>query len=88
MGDDVTSSFKYPLSRETNAAEPGTLEFFLLERYVLFAKARSGLRIGHIHHHPYPVAQAEVSRFDTRLFDLNGFEPPRTRRTTSWAHPA
>jgi len=75
-GDASTSTFHYRLSRETKAAEPGTLEFFLVERYLLFAKARNGLRVGQIHHSPYPVAEAQVTGYDTHLFSLNGFAPP------------
>jgi len=37
-------------------ARPGTLEFFLVERYVLFARdARGGLHAGRVHHAPYRV---------------------------------
>jgi len=75
-GDAATSVFDYHLSRETKLAEPGTPEFFLVERYLLFAQTRNGLRWGQIYHTPYPVAQAEVSHFDTRLFELNDFAPP------------
>lgn len=74
-GDAATSVFDYHLSRETKLAEPGTPEFFLVERYLLFAQTRNGLRWGQIYHTPYPVAQAEVSHFDTRLFELNDFAP-------------
>jgi len=75
-GDVVTSAFDYTLSSAVAPAEFGTLEFFLVERYLLFAKAPGGLRIGQIHHTPYPVAQATVRKWDDRLFALNDFEKP------------
>lgn len=75
-GDSATSVFDYRLSPETSLAEPGTLEFFLVERYLLFSWTTRGLRWGQIHHLPYPVAQAVVSRHDTHLFELNGFTAP------------
>jgi uncharacterized protein YqjF (DUF2071 family) len=39
---------------ESAQAEPGSLEFFLIERYVLFSATRGGeLREGHVHQQPY-----------------------------------
>ncbi len=37
-------------------AGPGTLEHFLVERYLLYALADHRLYRGQVHHHPYPVA--------------------------------
>jgi uncharacterized protein YqjF (DUF2071 family) len=75
-GDSVTSAFHYRLSSSVAPAELGTFEFFLVERYLLFAKAPDGLRIGQIHHTPYPVADATVDQWDDRLFALNDFSSP------------
>jgi hypothetical protein len=45
-------------------AAPGTLEYFLVERYLLFAQHRNGsLMTGQVHHEPYrlrPVQSLEV----------------------------
>lgn len=50
------------------AAEPGTLEFFLAERYLLYARARDGaLRCGQVHHAPYPLQDAELADWDESL---------------------
>ncbi|MEO6787989.1 MAG: DUF2071 domain-containing protein, partial [Chthoniobacteraceae bacterium] len=59
-------------------AEPGTLEFFLIERYVLFSSDREGtLHEGRVHHAPYRIHTplvSEVSAGPARLagFDLKG----------------
>lgn len=58
-------------------AQPGSLEFFLLERYLLFADTRSGLRAGRVHHDPYPFRGVELLDWSERLFTLNDFESPR-----------
>ncbi|NQV24762.1 MAG: DUF2071 domain-containing protein [Rhodopirellula sp.] len=43
------------------SAEPGTLEHFLAERYVLYASDHWGrLRRGRVHHSPYPLRSAEI----------------------------
>jgi uncharacterized protein YqjF (DUF2071 family) len=41
-------------------AEPGTLEFFLVERYVLFAQSPRGIYEGRVWHAPYKVTGGEV----------------------------
>ena len=63
---------------EERAAEPRTLEFFLLERYVLFSptRTRGVSRRGRVHHEPYRFADADVTEFDPRLFALNGLAVP------------
>jgi uncharacterized protein len=40
---------------ELGSADPGTLEFFLLERYVLYTRTRRKLLTVQVHHRPYPL---------------------------------
>lgn len=59
-------------------AEPGTLDAFLIERYVLFSHAAKHRRLyaGRVTHEPYRIATPAVHELDTSLFELNGFDPP------------
>lgn len=50
-------------------AEPGTLEFFLFERYLLFATGKEGLKIGQVFHTPYQLCEAKCETIATDLFD-------------------
>ncbi len=51
-------------------AEPGTLEFFLLERYLLFSRKRDGeLFCGRVHHEPYQFAEVSVTKAGTEPLD-------------------
>jgi hypothetical protein len=55
-------------------AQPGTLEFFLVERYVLFAAdARSGLYAGRVHHAPYRVSVPGLERWTAGPVQAAGF---------------
>ena len=74
-GQKDASLFEYRFNSETRIAEPGSLDFFLLERYVLFANTRRGLRIGRVQHEPYPLKATLVSRQDQQAFVWNGFQP-------------
>lgn len=55
-----------PLGPVVPAAE-GTLEHFLIERYVLYAAARGRLYRAQVHHRPYPVQAAEVAQVEESL---------------------
>ncbi|HSU85713.1 MAG TPA: DUF2071 domain-containing protein [Chthoniobacterales bacterium] len=68
--------FEYARGAELPAASPDSLEFFLIERYRLFAVANGRLRRGTVFHRHYPLCTAEVSAWDDHLFALDGFAAP------------
>jgi uncharacterized protein len=57
------------------AAAPGTLEHFLLERYVLYAAAGGRLFQARVHHAPYPVQAATVTGLEEDLLAAAGLVP-------------
>jgi uncharacterized protein YqjF (DUF2071 family) len=59
-------------------AQPGTLEHFLVERYILYSTARSRLYRGQVHHHPYPLQSAEVRSLDENLLAAANIARPDT----------
>ena len=58
------------------SARPGTLEHFLVERYILYAVSRSRLYQGRVHHTPYPLQTAKVLSLDESLLAAAGLERP------------
>jgi uncharacterized protein YqjF (DUF2071 family) len=59
------------------AAAPGTLEHFLAERYLLYARGRRGrLLRGAVHHAPYPLQRAEVTECEETLIAAAGIARP------------
>lgn len=44
------------------AAAPGTLDHFLVERYILYAASADGLHRARVHHAPYPLQPGVVER--------------------------
>lgn len=62
---------------EPRAAEVGSLEHFLAERYLLYTTARDGsLRRGAVHHTPYPLQSAEILEVEESLIAAGGVERP------------
>lgn len=70
--------FHYHSAGNPRTAEPGSLEFFLVERYILFATPdHKRLATGQVYHTPYPIHDAHVAAWDDQLLSLNGFDPPQ-----------
>ena len=50
-------SVRYRVGRELGPSSPGTIEHFLLERYLLFVAHKGKLQVGQVHHAPYPACE-------------------------------
>lgn len=74
--EGMASRYVYEPTGSFQPALPGSLEFFLVERYVLFAEVRPGrLAMGRVFHPPYLIAEAAVPTWDPHLLQLNGLDP-------------
>ena len=73
-------SFHYRARGPVRHATPGTLDHFLVERYLLYAwnPKRQRLSHGRVAHTAYPLHDAEFTAGDDTLFALNGL--PRVKR--------
>ncbi len=70
-------------------ARPGTLEHFLAERYVLYARSRSGRMLrGRVHHAPYPLQAATLHALDETLVAAAGIALPRPGEPPPLVHYA
>ena len=74
-GTDVTASFEYRGVGVERESDPETLEFFLLERYYLYAyhATRRSLFRGQVAHSPYRYRNAEVRKLSTLPLKYDGF---------------
>lgn len=71
------SRFVYGPGESLGTAEPGTLEFFLIERYVLFSQPSAGrLATGRVWHPPYQLHSAKLQAWDANLISLYGWPQP------------
>lgn len=71
-GCDLAVAFQGP----ARAAEPGTLEHFLVERYLLFSLFAGRLHIGQVHHAPYRIHPATLLYLQEDLLAAAGFQRP------------
>lgn len=74
------SLFKYPASpNKPGPASHGTLEHFLVERYVLFSTDHSGrLYAGNVAHAPYQIEPVEIRDWSFLPAVADGFQDPDT----------
>jgi len=56
----------------------GSLEYFLVERYVVYSAARGRLYRGRVHHAPWPLQGADVFAWDETLLTADGVTRPHT----------
>ena len=57
-------------------AAPGTLAFFLIERYVLYCGEPAGSMRARIHHRPWSLRSATVLRLASTLLEAGGIPLP------------
>jgi uncharacterized protein YqjF (DUF2071 family) len=75
---DQICRFEYAPAGAARRAEPGSFEFFLIERYFLFARSPKGvLWRGQVVHRPYEIADADLADWNTHLLTLGGFPEPQ-----------
>jgi hypothetical protein len=62
-----TVSLSYRRGAPLGESRLGTLPYFLLERYYLFAQKGRSIMRGHVHHVPYPAYAAELVTYEGDL---------------------
>lgn len=73
----LNAIYDYRLPTDSKEANFGTLEWFLVERYLLFSANPSGkLFSGRVHHAPYKIAPGICESWSTEPLRLNGFPIP------------
>ncbi|MGJ8633479.1 MAG: YqjF family protein [Luteolibacter sp.] len=71
------SSFSYPIAKSPAPAIPGSLEHFLVERYLLFSPGKNDdLYVGRVNHAPYLIEPMSAATCSTEIFPLNQFSQP------------
>lgn len=62
---------------ESLTVEPGSLEFFLVERYLLYAERNGKLFTGRVHHDPYSIRSLDVHSLEQSIVQAAGIPARR-----------
>jgi uncharacterized protein YqjF (DUF2071 family) len=75
---DETAKFnaKWTIGDELPKAEPGSLDFFLIERYCLYTSNEEKLYRCRIHHQPWALQEANLSIYQSSMIEANGLPTP------------
>ncbi len=73
----VDAVYQYELPEATARAEAGSLDWFLVERYLLFSSNPAGeIFTGRVHHAPYQIAAGKCDTWSTEPLRLDGLPVP------------
>jgi uncharacterized protein YqjF (DUF2071 family) len=75
LSDGATLGVSYRVAEALGPSQPGTLEHFLIERYLLFTEREGSALRGQVHHEAYPVHRAEVLAVRDQLVSAAGLPP-------------
>lgn len=77
-GSNQPTRFRYGGHGEAKNAKPGSLDFFLIERYALFSRdpASGDIHTGRVFHKPYPLTKPELRMWDAAMLEANGLAAP------------
>jgi uncharacterized protein len=75
-GRGPRSWVQFETGEHVGPAAPGSLEYFLIERYLLHVWRRGRLWRGQVHHTPYPVQRVRVLTLHDELIGAAGLPQP------------
>lgn len=75
-GSDARFDAHYEIGEPLGPSEPGTLQHFLLERYLLLSKRHGVILEGQVNHVPYPACSAKIESLDQTILQAAGLPTP------------
>lgn len=76
-GGDPRLMVRYSVGEYLGPSQPETLEYFLLERYLLYSARGGRIQRGQVHHSPYPAHRATVHEVVDQLMPAAGLPAQR-----------
>jgi uncharacterized protein len=76
FGYKYSLHYRYRATGKAGEAKVGSIEFFLIERYRLFARRGNNLFTARVYHSPYQLRKVTVTDADPALFAMDGFQTP------------
>ena len=66
-------------------SQPGSKEFFLTERYILYTEHDDEIYRARIHHEPWQLYEAELTSFSSTMLEANRLIQPKTQPILHYA---
>lgn len=68
---------EWVIGEALSQASPGSLEFFLTERYCLDTEHNGNLYRARIHHQPWPLQRAQLASLNSSMIESHGLPTPK-----------
>lgn len=78
-------AIEYQTDGSPTPALSGTLEHFLVERYVLYCQRAGATYSGRVHHQPYPLQAANILSWNEDLIEAAGIMRPNSKPLAHYA---
>ena len=75
-GPSAELTTEWSIGAQMPGSTPGSLEFFLTERYCLYSENEGQIYRARIHHPPWPLRNASVGKLDSTMIASLGVEEP------------
>ena len=72
---EASLSVRYEVGATLGPSQPGSIEHFLLERYLLYSARGERLFRGQVHHNPYPAHAANILSLSEGIVSAAGLPP-------------
>lgn len=85
-GEREAATFHYRKEDEAVSAQPGSLPFFLAERYVLYAYSEKAGKLysARVHHAPWQLFRAHLGKWDETMLRINQLDPKLRPPSHHW----
>ncbi len=82
---DARFSASWSIGENLATSEPGSVEYFLTERYCLYSNHRGKLYRARIFHPPWPLRRAELKNFSATMVEALGLPSPQGKPLLHYA---
>lgn len=72
----ATFAASWKIGTPIPVSQPGSVEFFLTERYCLYSENGGNLYRARIKHQPWPLQKAELGSFESTMIESHGLPSP------------
>lgn len=85
--DDPPASFRaeWSVGEPLPQSQPGSREFFLTERYLLYSEYHGELFRARIYHEPWKLYKAELTKFNSTMLEAKQLPQPKTQPILHYA---
>ena len=85
--DEPAAQFRaaWSIGEPLPKSQPGSKEFFLTERYILYTEYDGDLYRARIYHEPWDLYKAQLTSFSSTMLEANGLFKPKTQPIVHYA---